>query len=76
MVKMGLMFAGQTNGLVWGTLPWRLSCSRPAACGLVLYTAVLVDFKFSPNSRDVSCLGPSLRPRGLSACSTFGLIED
>ena len=70
------MFAGQTNGLGRGTLPWCWSCSRPAACRLVLYTAVLADFKFSPNSRDVSCLGPSLRPRGLSAASTFGLIED
>lgn len=54
----GINVCWSDKRLVWGTLPLRPSCSRPAACGLVLHTAVLVDFEFSPNSRDVSCLGP------------------
>lgn len=82
--KMSLMFAGQTNGPEQGAGEARLRLCpgarpgwRPAMSRLVLYTAVLVYLEFSSNSRDLSCLCPSLRPRGrLSAAVTFGLLED
>lgn len=73
--KMGLMFAGQTNGPEQGAgevrlrlFPGNPPCERPATSRLVLYTAVLVYLEFTSNSRDLSCFCPFLRPRGPSVC--------
>lgn len=52
-----------TRGLCPGTCPAPI-----LRAGWFSNTAVLVYLEFNSNSRGVSCLSPSLRPRGPSVC--------